>query len=132
MKAISLWQPWASAVMIGLKKFETRHWKTAYRGPIAIHAAKRWQDDQKLRFRSANMNIALLFGKVIAIATLDEIYDLDLLGLFVTDLERSWGNYKPGRYGWALNNVQPLSRPFDFRGGQGIFNVPDELIRQAA
>src|SRR5690349_22770127 len=42
MKAISLWQPWASLVSIGAKKIETRSWATAYRGPLAIHAAKKW------------------------------------------------------------------------------------------
>ena len=40
MKALTLWQPWASLLACGAKKFETRSWATAYRGPIAIHAAK--------------------------------------------------------------------------------------------
>lgn len=39
MKAITLWQPWASLLACGVKKFETRGWATQYRGPIAIHAA---------------------------------------------------------------------------------------------
>lgn len=41
MKAISLWQPWATAIALGSKRIETRSWKTDYRGPLAIHAAKR-------------------------------------------------------------------------------------------
>lgn len=41
MRAISLWQPWASAIAVGAKRVETRHWSTPYRGPLAIHAAKR-------------------------------------------------------------------------------------------
>jgi len=39
MKAITIWQPYASLVAIGAKKYETRSWATKYRGPIAIHAA---------------------------------------------------------------------------------------------
>ncbi|MFV0353479.1 MAG: hypothetical protein ACK5JF_14430 [Oscillospiraceae bacterium] len=39
MKAITIWQPWASLLACGAKKFETRPWATKYRGPIAIHAA---------------------------------------------------------------------------------------------
>lgn len=39
MKALTLWQPWASLLAIGAKKYETRSWKTEYRGPIAIHAS---------------------------------------------------------------------------------------------
>lgn len=41
MKAITLYQPWASLWAIGAKLFETRPWSTAYRGPLAIHAAKK-------------------------------------------------------------------------------------------
>jgi len=40
MKALSLWQPWASLVALRVKTIETRSWSTSYRGPLAIHAAK--------------------------------------------------------------------------------------------
>lgn len=39
MKTITVWQPWASLLAVGAKRFETRSWPTSYRGPIAIHAA---------------------------------------------------------------------------------------------
>lgn len=39
MKAITIWQPWASLLSHRVKLYETRSWETAYRGPIAIHAA---------------------------------------------------------------------------------------------
>jgi activating signal cointegrator 1 len=38
---LTLWQPWASLVALGVKTIETRSWSTKYRGPIAIHAAAR-------------------------------------------------------------------------------------------
>lgn len=41
MKALTIWQPWASLIAIGAKEFETRSWSTNYRGTIAIHAAKK-------------------------------------------------------------------------------------------
>lgn len=41
MKAISLWEPWATLVVTGEKRIETRGWETSHRGLIAIHAAKR-------------------------------------------------------------------------------------------
>ena len=41
MKALTIWQPWASLLVSGQKKYETRSWATDYRGPIAIHAAMR-------------------------------------------------------------------------------------------
>lgn len=40
MKAITLTQPYATLVSLGMKKIETRSWSTNYRGPLAIHAAK--------------------------------------------------------------------------------------------
>ncbi len=41
MKALTVWQPWASLLACGAKQYETRSWATSYRGPIAIHAAKK-------------------------------------------------------------------------------------------
>jgi hypothetical protein len=45
MKVITLTQPWATLVAIGAKRIETRSWKTDYRGPLAIHAAKGYPKD---------------------------------------------------------------------------------------
>jgi activating signal cointegrator 1 len=41
MKALSLWEPHATAIALGLKIYETRGWFLDYRGPLAIHAAKK-------------------------------------------------------------------------------------------
>lgn len=52
MRAISLWQPWSQLVAVGAKTVETRGKSTPYRGPLAIHAAKRkpeWSEDEKTR-----------------------------------------------------------------------------------
>lgn len=38
MKAITLHQPWASLIALGVKTVETRSWNTNYRGTLAIHA----------------------------------------------------------------------------------------------
>lgn len=40
IKAITLRQPWATLVALGLKHYETRDWGTNYRGRVLIHAAK--------------------------------------------------------------------------------------------
>lgn len=47
MKAITLWQPWASLIAVGAKKYETRSWATKYRGLLAIHASAK---DPKIIF----------------------------------------------------------------------------------
>ncbi|MHC5748102.1 MAG: ASCH domain-containing protein [Nostoc sp.] len=40
MKAISVRQPWAWAIIYALKNIENRGWPIHYRGDILIHAAK--------------------------------------------------------------------------------------------
>jgi hypothetical protein len=56
MKALSLWQPWASAIFVpNLKPIETRHWSTEYRGPVAIHAAKK-SNGELVRFYNEKRN----------------------------------------------------------------------------
>ncbi len=40
MKAISLLQPWATLVMMGVKTIETRNLGTKYQGPILMHASQ--------------------------------------------------------------------------------------------
>lgn len=52
MRAISLWQQWATAVALRSKRIETRHWSTDYRGPLAIHAAKRFVRSELIGFRA--------------------------------------------------------------------------------
>jgi len=41
MKALTIHQPYASLIARGAKVYETRSWKTNYRGRIAIHAGKK-------------------------------------------------------------------------------------------
>ena len=41
MKVLTLHQPYASLIALGLKTIETRSWSTKYRGPLAVHAAAR-------------------------------------------------------------------------------------------
>lgn len=66
MKAISLWQPWASLLAAGLKCVETRGWPTGHRGPLLIHAAKRWDPElaaiaAKAPFRPALERLGIVF-----------------------------------------------------------------------
>ncbi len=51
IKAISLHQPWASLIAMGLKKFETRSWLTNYRGKLVICAAKKNSKQQQSNYK---------------------------------------------------------------------------------
>lgn len=130
MKAISLWQPWASAIALGHKTIETRHWHTIYRGPLAIHAAKRFDRGQR-KFAGeeralGRMPDRLPLGQIVAVCTLADVRpteDLDVSGL-----ERMYGDFHPGRFGWILTDIRPLPAPIPFTGRQGLFLVPDESV----
>ena len=47
MKALTVLQPWAWALIHGPKRIENRSWATYYRGPLVIHAgkSKKWLDE---------------------------------------------------------------------------------------
>lgn len=134
MKALSLWQPWASAVALGWKKIETRHWSTAYRGPLAIHAAKRWTADEREEWEIACEIHGLSpepppLGAIVATARLVDVRRTEaLLEAGVTPEEQEWGNYGPGRFGWVFADIAGLVEPVAFRGAQGLFEVPDQLL----
>ena len=142
MRAISLWEPWGTAIAKGLKKIETRHWSTDYRGPIAIHCAKTtvatnalWSGadtwEQKAMLDAlAEVGVTnpshLAFGCVVAVCMLVRVVRVESLG-GISATERIFGNYEAGRFGWMLENVRPLA-PQPFRGAQGFFTVPDGLL----
>lgn len=76
MKALSLWQPWASLIAVGAKRYETRSWATKYRGPIVIHAAMK-------PYNLGNIDFALSMGIMNAAESVFGIYEANNLPLGV-------------------------------------------------
>jgi len=73
LRAISLYQPWASLVAVGAKSIETRSWSTPYRGQLAIHASKTFSlEDRQLVYKQpfAAALVRGLLGKLPADAYL--------------------------------------------------------------
>jgi hypothetical protein len=142
MKCISLWRPWANLIPIEAKRIETRHWDTKYRGPLAIHAAQKWT--RKLHGLCFTPPFFEHLSKAGFIDSVNRRVDLPTGVLCICDLigtvqfgdeqypepERSFGDFAPGRFGWILINVRRLKVPLPFKGRQGFFDVPDELILQ--
>ena len=133
MKALTLTQPWATLVAIGAKGIETRNWRTSFRGPLAIHAAKGWsRADRELCWLSPFAEALraaphpLLRGRVIAIAYLDDCRRITNLdggpGLAsLSDRERAFGDYTAGRWAWILTGVVALKEPVPARGALGLW-----------
>ena len=143
MKAISLWQPWASLIANGHKQFETRSWATRYRGTIAIHAAKKWNTELaglvwKSPFYEAlsgvsrtnlsrNIDEVLPRGCVVAIAHLQDCIEITADNQ-PGAREQAFGDFTPGQFMWKFGNIYKLPEPVPYRGQQGLFHV--ELNRK--
>jgi hypothetical protein len=127
VKAISLWQPWASLIARGVKRHETRHWSTPYRGPIAIHAAKRLDvagapEDLCRAVFGPNWRTALPLGAVVAVGRLARCREARGIACSLTDADRAAGNFAAGRFAWTIDDVRPLLTPIPTIGRQGLFN----------
>jgi hypothetical protein len=130
MPAITIWQPWASAIACGLKQFETRHWRTNYRGFIAIHAAKKWDKNLEHSARYLTLQIpelALHFDidnpvlcGVIAVAKLVDCVPTND-GRGRSRYECLLGDWQAGRYAWQMDVVQVFDTPIPAVGKQGLW-----------
>jgi activating signal cointegrator 1 len=134
MLALTLWQPWASAIPAGVKRVETRSWPapaSAIGKPLAIHAAAKrltsWErgtylDSDQLNGKRLD---ELPYGAVVAIATLAACLPTEDLRAVVSAQELEWGDFSPGRYGWVLEEVQPVDTPIPAKGGQRLWYWDD-------
>lgn len=134
MKGLTLTQPWASLIASGHKRVETRVWRTNYRGPIAIHAAKGFPADAQY-FASEERSFGRITGNVplsaiVAVANLNGCRFTEDVVSQISDLERRLGNYSPGRYAFFLSDIRALPEPIPFRGALSLWNVPDDIVEQ--
>lgn len=126
--ALSLWQPHAQAIALGIKVYETRSWPTKYRGPLAIHAAKKlfrpqeypsaWVLEARARLTVAGGSLQeLQYGTVVCVVDVVDCVPTDTIPpLF-------WGDFRPGRWAFSLERVRRLKQEIPVAGRQGFFNV---------
>ena len=176
MKCLSLWQPWASLLVHGLKSVETRGWPLRHRGPLAVHAAKKWDADLHvmchrepflsalrricaLDFTSPGAEPDLPFGAIVGRVNVSGCIATERVGrweqdahehtncffdnlgvmgpadgkpyLFVSDDEREFGDYSPGRFAIICREPFAFAEPIPYRGAQGLFDVPDDVLTGA-
>lgn len=147
MKAITLWQPWATLIALGAKLIETRSWKTDYRGPLAIHAASRppeWTDNPDIERVLAYYgyeNGVHQDGPIEFLPRASVVAICELLSCEPTDellrvpgnkeAQEPFGDFSPGRFGWVLADVVRLETPIRARGRQQLWDwePPGEIIR---
>ena len=134
MKALSIRQPWAWAIIYAGKNVENRSWVTDYRGPLLIHASKRFDFDgfQWMHENAEDLGLKSAITHHHLIPLRHEFYKGGIIGkVYFKKLVRSksFSRWMFGPWGWLLEN--PESIPFiPYRGKLGLFDIPDEIINQ--
>lgn len=150
MKVISILQPWASLIVHGHKKIETRSWNTKYRGEILIHASmgenkagydlwhsKCWDTvaDGK---HFAELPFGAIIGKANLVSTIHTAqYFLEGDSIEetlthkaktikkqiweITEQELAFGDYSPNRFGWLLSDPVVFAEPIPAKGKLGLW-----------
>lgn len=134
MKALSIRQPWAWAIVHAGKRFENRDWKRcSYRGPLLIHAAKGCTRDEYSEAADfiAQRRCAATYLRqgVPPLPPLNVLHRGGIVGVcrVVNATTFSPDPWFFGPLGIHLADVRPL--PFvPFKGSLGLFDVPDLLL----
>jgi hypothetical protein len=155
VKALTIYQPWASLIMIGAKPFEFRGWDYAARYPqllnqrIVIHASARPIKPaeihdllQRLDDGTTGLKADLarpLLERLMAAAKCQGVLELGAgLGTAVIGKARRVGDIFKGQiadsdrldhslFGWPLTEHEPFDHPSPMRGAQGFWNWPEGL-----
>ena len=132
MKVLTIQEPYATFIMQGMKKIETRSWKTKYRGEIYIHAGKskkflkRIHNNKVLKLLE---NIDLNYGNIICKAELIDCVYMTKAFIDKVKSENNYeyilGEYAVGRYAWILQNVQKLNQKIHAKGKLNIWTYPE-------
>lgn len=146
LRALSLWEPWASLVAHGHKEWETRSWTTPQRCPLAIHASKtdKYAGEIVRLFREAGLPDEELdaflkavcqptghwpLGCITAIVRLENVLPTGAVRHTLSRKEKTFGNYEDRRFAWRMTDRYLLKEPVPARGMQCLWQ-PSPEIRQ--
>jgi hypothetical protein len=138
MKCVSVFQPWASLLVGGGRRYETRGWAPAHRGVLGIHASRKFPYDWQLRCEREPVKSALRAlgfasrldlprGVLLGTVELVDVIPADRVNL--EEGEQAFGDFRPGRYAWKVANPTPLAIPLRMGGRLGIYEVALDLLR---
>ena len=130
MRAFTVYQPYAYAIVAGLKGYETRPRRTNIRGHVAVHAGKAGVEQAAVARNMTNREfLDLLYavrgkadfplGAVVGIVEIVDCVPVEEVVDSLTERERALGDYSPGRWAWVLKNPVMFDTPIPARGKQG-------------
>lgn len=121
LKALSVKQPWALALVDGVKSIEVRTWTTKHRGPLVICASASpnnffWRDEVE------HVHRLIPSGCIMAIVDL-----VDCRPMTKADEDDAICDYCPGAFAWV---VKPIAhcRPDPIMGKLNLYDVPDDKL----
>ena len=120
MKALTILQPWAWAIIHGPKRIENRSWRTHHRGPLLIHAGK-----SRARLCTQLNDGTPVPRDLVFRAFLGMVDVVDCIPV----AEAGDDPFAEGPWCWILRNPRPLRETVPFRGAQLLWTVPDDVER---
>lgn len=121
IKALTLWQPYASLIRDYRKHVETRKWSTKYRGILGIHAGMKVDKQACQQFSNERFEYdprTIERGAVLCTVMLVDCVQFPNL-LVRPD---PYGDFTPGRYGWIMNDLKCFWEPVPAKGGLSLWN----------
>lgn len=120
MRALSVRQPWAWAIIHAGKNIENRTWHNKHTiGTIAIHASKGLLPVEDMPPRVRRPQPAELVRS--AIIGIVDVVDV---------VENHRSRWFHGPLGWVLKNPRALTRPIECQGALGLWAVPRSIERR--
>lgn len=133
IKALTIKQPWAGLLVLGIKKNETRGWRTNFRGKLAIHSSKDI-DQAGLRVLqhlvdhlpdfspgSFNYKTCTVTGSLLGTVEMTDCISTNSQHP-VTAFEAYLGNYDEDRYFWTMRNPDVFPNPIPIKGKLNLWN----------
>jgi hypothetical protein len=121
VKAISLWEPWASYMGLELKTIETRSWPTKHRGDLLICAALRKVDGSAEALMGALSIVPELHhGLAVCVVELCDCVPVEQVRHRIGKTELALGDYSNGRWAWLTRNMRVVDH-VPVKGKQGMF-----------
>lgn len=125
LKCLSIQQPYASLIIGGVKRVETRQWTTSYRGPLLIHASSAIQGAPNNLHTKAIIGLVQL-EEVFSHADLNSDGDLARI---VSPRERKYGHFGPGWFAWWVLHARRFTQPIPHKGNLGLWEPnPSEQL----
>ena len=128
MKVLSIKEPFATLVKDGVKRYETRSWKTNYLGEIYIHASLGLSTSLNKEKAMSYLKSDIKPGYILCRCNLVDciLMDEDFISYIETKTnEKDYGDYRLGRYAWELEIIEVLKMPISVKGRLGIWNYED-------